>query len=240
MEEINITPLSELEARQLTEDLKNNFSNLGERILYAYRRRIWEPLGYENFTSYTHAEFGLSKHESYSLRLNTLTTLSLLPELGEEAYKIPGNQKELLHKLPSEQRAEGFKEALQLAKNEGRDKPTANDVRRVIETKLGKPSTKSSGVSQSPKVSQNNTSDVVKNFSDNVDELREKLRLKTQALEITLKALEQTRIEVREIGHKLGQKVHAFNTVVEALNQIRTEATLLKEENKQLKKLLNL
>lgn len=197
MKEFNITPLSEGEARQLTEEIKKDYDNLGERILEAYRRRVWEVLGYKNFASYTEAEFGLSKTESYSLRRNTLTTLSLLPELGEEAHKIPANQKELLHKLPSEQRAEGFREAQRLAKNKGREKPIAKDIKQVVAAKLGEPETKSSNDPQPPKASQ--SPEVLSDNSDNLIELRKKLRRKTWALEEALRVLDQVRKEAREL-----------------------------------------
>jgi hypothetical protein len=54
-------PLSELQARQLTREIADTLALAWDKIVAAYQRRVWEPLGYGSWDSYCRAELGSTR-----------------------------------------------------------------------------------------------------------------------------------------------------------------------------------
>lgn len=137
---VNVTPFNQAEARQFTDELKRDISELNDKLLEGYRRRVWKALNYDNFVDYCQCELGESKTNAYRLLDAARVTNDLFPEFGNQATKLPVSHRELLLKVPSGQRSDTLKEAIHLAQLEGKKAPTANHVRRVIRQRLGEES----------------------------------------------------------------------------------------------------
>lgn len=60
-------PLTETEARELTEHIRSVADALYVLIARAHAGRAWEPLGYNSFADYVRAEFDISKSRAYQL-----------------------------------------------------------------------------------------------------------------------------------------------------------------------------
>jgi hypothetical protein len=58
---VSLRPLSELEARELTREIAQTLALAWDKVVEAYQRRVWEPLGYESWDSYCRAELGSSR-----------------------------------------------------------------------------------------------------------------------------------------------------------------------------------
>jgi hypothetical protein len=54
-------PLSECEARQLTREIADTLALAWDKIVEAYQRRVWEPLGYRSWDCYCRAELGSTR-----------------------------------------------------------------------------------------------------------------------------------------------------------------------------------
>lgn len=55
------SPLSEIEARRLTNQINGALTVAWDLVITAYERRVWEPLGYASWDSYCRAEFGTAR-----------------------------------------------------------------------------------------------------------------------------------------------------------------------------------
>lgn len=67
-------PLSVARAREVTaglrealEDVRRSVGVLASRVLAAHTARVWSPLGYESWSAYCGAEFGISRAQAYRL-----------------------------------------------------------------------------------------------------------------------------------------------------------------------------
>ncbi|MFL6146910.1 MAG: hypothetical protein ACJ72I_05240 [Pseudonocardiaceae bacterium] len=58
---VSLCPLSELEARELTREIAQTLAVAWEKVVEAYQRRVWEPLGYGSWDSYCRAELGSTR-----------------------------------------------------------------------------------------------------------------------------------------------------------------------------------
>ena len=56
-----LRPLSEVEARALTREIAQTLALAWEKVVEAYQRRVWEPLGYGSWDSYCRAELGSTR-----------------------------------------------------------------------------------------------------------------------------------------------------------------------------------
>ncbi len=56
-----LRPLSESEARELTEEIAQTLALAWDKVVEAYQRRVWEPLGYGSWDSYCRAELGSTR-----------------------------------------------------------------------------------------------------------------------------------------------------------------------------------
>lgn len=133
---VNVTPLKRDEARALTDEIKVDLERVGDKLLEAYRRQAWKALCYQNYVDYAQVEFGKSKSDAYRLLDAARVTHSLFPEFGKEVVELPIASKELLLKLPSDDRADALREAKALS---GGKRPTAKHVRQVLEQRLNLP-----------------------------------------------------------------------------------------------------
>ena len=58
---VGFGPLSEREARQLTQEIAQTLALAWDLVVTAYQRRVWEPLGYGSWDSYCRAELGSTR-----------------------------------------------------------------------------------------------------------------------------------------------------------------------------------
>jgi hypothetical protein len=58
---VDLRPLSELEARALTQEIAQTLALAWDKVVEAYQRRVWEPLGYGSWDSYCRAELGSTR-----------------------------------------------------------------------------------------------------------------------------------------------------------------------------------
>lgn len=59
--EADLGPLSVWEARELTREIAETLAVAWDKVVEAYRRRVWEPLGYGSWDSYCRAELGSTR-----------------------------------------------------------------------------------------------------------------------------------------------------------------------------------
>lgn len=58
---VSLRPLSESEARELTREIAQTLALAWDKVVEAYQRRVWEPLGYGSWDSYCRAELGSTR-----------------------------------------------------------------------------------------------------------------------------------------------------------------------------------
>ena len=80
-----VEPMTEAEARALTERIKTQMHHVCMLVLEAHQRRAWQALGYATWEGYIRHEFGLSRSRSYQLLDQGRVLLALQVALG-----VPG------------------------------------------------------------------------------------------------------------------------------------------------------
>jgi len=58
---VDVRPLSLREARELTREISETLAVAWDKVVEAYQRRVWEPLGYGSWDSYCRAELGSTR-----------------------------------------------------------------------------------------------------------------------------------------------------------------------------------
>jgi hypothetical protein len=58
---VGLRPLSESEAQELTREIAQTLAVAWDKIVEAYQRRVWEPLGYGSWDCYCRAELGATR-----------------------------------------------------------------------------------------------------------------------------------------------------------------------------------
>jgi hypothetical protein len=58
---VSVHLLSEREARELTREIADTLAVAWDKVVEAYQRRVWEPLGYGSWDSYCRAELGSTR-----------------------------------------------------------------------------------------------------------------------------------------------------------------------------------
>jgi hypothetical protein len=58
---VDVLPLSESEARELTRQIAQALAVAWDKVVQAYQRRVWEPLGYDSWDSYCRAELASTR-----------------------------------------------------------------------------------------------------------------------------------------------------------------------------------
>jgi hypothetical protein len=76
--------MNEVEARHLTDELKQDAKELWRGLRRAHEEGAWSALGYPSFVAYCKAEFGLSKAHAYRL-LRAGDVLEVCPHVETEA-----------------------------------------------------------------------------------------------------------------------------------------------------------
>lgn len=108
-------PLSEEEARDITETIRSTTNVLYILIKRAHAGKAWEALGYSSFQAYVREEFSMSRSYAYKL-LNQATVIEAIqaaaPE-GTEVYVTEHASRSLKNALPElvaeiEERTEGL------------------------------------------------------------------------------------------------------------------------------------
>ena len=58
---LGVGPLSVREARELTQEIAETLAVAWDKVVEAYQRRVWEPLGYASWDAYCRAELGSTR-----------------------------------------------------------------------------------------------------------------------------------------------------------------------------------
>jgi hypothetical protein len=58
---VSLCPLSASEARELTREIAETLAVAWDKVVEAYQRRVWEPLGYGSWDSYCRTELGSTR-----------------------------------------------------------------------------------------------------------------------------------------------------------------------------------
>ena len=121
-----LLPMTEQEARETTNKIKQNLLTARQLLLSMYERKGWKVLGYGSWREYGAVEFGYS--EAYVYRLMTAAKVeNNISPIGEKA--IPESQLRPLTALPPEQQREAWERAQEIAG----DKPlVARDVQAAV------------------------------------------------------------------------------------------------------------
>lgn len=91
------SPLSEIEARRLTNQINGALTVAWDLVITAYERRVWEPLGYASWDSYCRAEFGTTRlrlpaeeraETVHSLREAGLSTRAIASATGTDKRTV--------------------------------------------------------------------------------------------------------------------------------------------------------
>jgi hypothetical protein len=120
-------PLTETEARRITDQVKRDAEHLWQRLVLLYEGKAHEALGYSSWGAYFEAEFGGTKRRGYQL----LEAGRVLETVQNFALPSPANDaqaRELAPLLGSpEELREAWGEVVELHPG-----PTAADVRAVV------------------------------------------------------------------------------------------------------------
>lgn len=146
-----ITPCTADEARDITERMRSHRDDLWRLAVESHDRRAWAALGYSSWRDYIEAEVGVKSSQAYRLLDHGRTMLALAPvatldspmgesvdsPIGESPLPTHESQTRPMARLPEDQRADAWTEAVEEAAAEGRT-PTARDVEEAVERRLPK------------------------------------------------------------------------------------------------------
>jgi hypothetical protein len=140
-EQMELQPVTQLtveEARDLTEEIKRSGHRLWSLLLRAHDQKAWSVLGYKSWREYASTEFQISQQRAYQLLAAARIHRALEDGSHSTIVEISeGHARELSPlRENGEQLAAAWREAI--ARADG--KPTARDVRSVVDQVLGRPS----------------------------------------------------------------------------------------------------
>jgi len=97
-----IAELTELEARNLTNLIKEGVRNVSLLLFRAHGGRAWAALGYSSWASYIRTEFGISRSRSYELVDHGRVLTAVMVSAGMSALPTisPYAARQLKHSLP--------------------------------------------------------------------------------------------------------------------------------------------
>lgn len=127
-----IEPMSQAEARQCVDDIKNGIVNVGRRLLDLYERNGWEALGYSSWRECAQVEFNFKQAYVYKL----LAAAEIERNLAETDFYTNGIKPESerqirpLAPLPPDLQREAWRAAVDTAPN---GKVTAAHVQAVVD-----------------------------------------------------------------------------------------------------------
>ena len=99
----SIVLLSENEARDLTERIRNGMTNLATLIMEAHDSEAWRALGYASWGAYVDGEFPFSRVHSYDL-IDQGRTIHALTEAVGRPVEVTIRQAKMFKKAPAIQK----------------------------------------------------------------------------------------------------------------------------------------
>lgn len=137
-----IVPLTEGEARQLTNSIKAHLQAADAQILELHERDGWKALGYTSWRDCIQAEFNLTQSRGYQLLALARVKRNIIPlpsgdsTIVEKRPVINEAQARVLSKIPAGRQREVYEEAVTKAPN---GKPTARQIAQVLTKPVPKP-----------------------------------------------------------------------------------------------------
>ncbi|MBE9124777.1 hypothetical protein IQ258_01045 [Coleofasciculus sp. LEGE 07081] len=135
---INVTPMTEAEAREYTERIRQRFYDNRADLLEMDRRRGWEALGYGSWSEWAISEYQDDYKERYLFRLKAAASVEENLRTSQDesilrlARRLPISQASELAKLPTQDKqTEALKRAEEIAKKQGKAR-TAQLLKQVI------------------------------------------------------------------------------------------------------------
>jgi hypothetical protein len=124
-----LTPMTEIEARELVEEIKIGISTVGQKLLELYEREGWRALGYSTWRDCVMTEFDFQQSHVYRLLDFARVERNLSPIGGN--YPLPTNERQgrALGKLEPDVQREAWQKAVDTAPN---GKVTARHVETVV------------------------------------------------------------------------------------------------------------
>lgn len=222
---IDITPMTVQEARECADAIKGNLESLRLMLLQLHRREGWKALGYSSWRECAQKEFGQSQGYVYKL-LHAAEVEENLAATGiiqlDKSEAISISQLEELHKLPSEQQAEGLQKAEEMARREGKKRTAAHVSAAVEEIKRPAQSTTSTDaeateleVSSSGCVPATSVESVLPEVLANDEP-------------------QPTAAQLRSAWQKTDELLEALNVAQSEIEQLRNERDRLKDKVEQL------
>jgi hypothetical protein len=131
-----VAPMNEVEARNLTRDIRESLRDARAKVLAVYEREGWRAMDYDSFQAWAMGEFEVSWQQVYNMKAAAEydAELSLFSPRGE-AYQIPVKHATQLRKLDTpEARVRAYQLAEQQASAQGKDAPTEKIVEQAVHT----------------------------------------------------------------------------------------------------------
>jgi hypothetical protein len=131
-----VAPMNEVEARNLTRDIRESLRDARAKVLAVYEREGWRAMDYDSFQAWAMGEFEVSWQQVYNMKAAAEydAELSLFSPRGE-AYQIPVKHATQLRKLDTpEARVRAYQLAEQQANAQGKDAPTEKIVEQAVHT----------------------------------------------------------------------------------------------------------
>lgn len=126
------TPLTELEARTLTDEVRHDAEQLWLKLLRLYNGAAHLALGYGSWGDYFTAEFGGSRRRGYEL----LAAARVIKPVRNSALEPPTNEAQANELVPLAKDEQELVAAWREVKDTYGDKATAIDVKRVVTNRL--------------------------------------------------------------------------------------------------------
>jgi hypothetical protein len=138
IEPVAPAPLTEAEARRLTDEIRDTGEQLGDLLSEAHDRRAWESLGYVNFAEYALAEFGMGKANAYKILAQETVSRELEEATGVSRARLPVSARQATELAP---KLVNVVRAAKRAVKEHPDEPPEKVVGEVLK-RAARPATK--------------------------------------------------------------------------------------------------
>lgn len=124
-----VVPMTEIEARELVEEIKIGISTVGQKLLELYEREGWRALGYSNWRECVMTEFDFQQSRVYQLLDFARIERNLSTNGGNLPLPTSERQARPLTKLEPEVQRQAWQKAVDTAPN---GKVTAKYVEQVV------------------------------------------------------------------------------------------------------------
>jgi hypothetical protein len=130
-----------IEARQLTEEVKEDAQQLWAKLLYLYEGRAHIALGYSSWAEYCEQEFRMSKAHAYRLLqaahiVSQLAGKSPMGDSLQVTSQVPESERIARELVPLISNPQALDEAWNEAVEQANGVPTAQVVREIVARKL--------------------------------------------------------------------------------------------------------